>query len=137
MSHLSRQVDRGSHTLKRVEIAAHTDPTSPRTPQSGGDDSVDQELHDDIGENTRLVPVNETLLGVLDYLFSFSIVNAFGFDPNEKTGPVGVGPENYIADSGEIDYTVYFENDPEFANAPAQVVTITDSLKTTCQRSTR
>ena len=49
-------------------------------------------------------------------------------DPNDKTGAAGYGEENYIADTLPLPYTVFFENDPKFAEAPAQEITVTDVL---------
>jgi len=49
-------------------------------------------------------------------------------DPNEKVGPEGYGPDRIISADDELYYTVYFENDPEIASAPAQEVFITDNL---------
>ncbi len=49
------------------------------------------------------------------------------FDPNEKVGPAGAGPEGYLV-PGEMLYTIYFENDPERATAPAQEVRVVDQL---------
>ena len=97
----------------------------------GGDPSVEQKLRDDLGDAAR--EFEQFLAGLADVVLGpfrtfRRILNFFGFDPNEKTGPIGVGAENYVAEAGRLDYTVYFENDPEFANAPAQVVTITDQL---------
>ncbi|MEF8796984.1 MAG: T9SS type A sorting domain-containing protein [Salinivenus sp.] len=50
-------------------------------------------------------------------------------DPNDKRGPEGVGAERYTAQTDSLPYTVFFENKPE-ATAPAQEVTITDTLGT-------
>jgi Ca2+-binding RTX toxin-like protein len=50
------------------------------------------------------------------------------FDPNQKVGTVGFGANSAIANDSLLPYTIYFENDPEQATAPAQVVTITDQL---------
>jgi len=50
-------------------------------------------------------------------------------DPNEKRGPSGVGPERYTSQTDSLPYTILFENKPE-ATAPAQRVTITDTLGT-------
>jgi len=52
------------------------------------------------------------------------------FDPNDKIGPAGSGPlgENLIEVDEELFYTILFENDPVFASAPAQRVTIIDVL---------
>ncbi|MEM9157490.1 MAG: hypothetical protein AAGB46_00465 [Verrucomicrobiota bacterium] len=51
------------------------------------------------------------------------------FDPNDKFGANGFGPEGFIPGGIIIPYTVLFENDPEEgATAPALRVTITDQL---------
>ncbi len=50
------------------------------------------------------------------------------FDPNDKVGPQGSGPENYRVVDQILPYTIYFENDPEFATAAAQQVRIVDQL---------
>ncbi len=50
------------------------------------------------------------------------------FDPNEKVGPAGAGPNAFLASAAAMPYTVYFENDPDKATAPAQKVTVTDQL---------
>ncbi|QDU76821.1 hypothetical protein Pan97_38780 [Bremerella volcania] len=49
-------------------------------------------------------------------------------DPNDILGPEGFGPENFIAATEPLDYTIRFENDPIFATAPAQTVRITQQL---------
>ena len=46
-------------------------------------------------------------------------------DPNEILGPDGFGPEKFIAAKNTIPYIINFENDPDFATAPAQKVTVT------------
>jgi hypothetical protein len=48
-------------------------------------------------------------------------------DPNAKLGPTGYAQANYIAYPDEVPYVIYFEN-LETATAPAQTVTITDTL---------
>ena len=48
-------------------------------------------------------------------------------DPNALIGPAGVGTQNYIQDSGNLAYTVQFENDGSVA---AQDVTVTEQLST-------
>jgi hypothetical protein len=45
-------------------------------------------------------------------------------DPNEIRGPWGYGDEQFIAQSERVNYTILFENEPEFASAPAQGVRI-------------
>lgn len=49
-------------------------------------------------------------------------------DPNDIVGPEGYGPGKMIAKSKSHPYMVRFENDPEFATAPAQVVKINHPL---------
>lgn len=61
-------------------------------------------------------------------------------DPNEKLGPVGIGPQNWITGDDALPYRINFENlgpgskdangdpYPTFATAPAQRVTVTDQL---------
>jgi hypothetical protein len=49
-------------------------------------------------------------------------------DPNDKTGASGIGEGHYLLPGTPLAYTVQFENDPEHANAAAQVVAITDQL---------
>lgn len=49
-------------------------------------------------------------------------------DPNDILGPQGFGPENWVAVTQPLDYTIRFENDPEFATAPAQEIRITQTL---------
>lgn len=45
-------------------------------------------------------------------------------DPNEIIGPAGYGPERWVSVEATLPYTVLFENDPDFATAPAQKVLI-------------
>lgn len=45
-------------------------------------------------------------------------------DPNEIIGPAGYGPERWVSVEATLPYTVLFENDPDFATAPAQKVVI-------------
>jgi PKD repeat protein len=48
-------------------------------------------------------------------------------DPNEKSGPSGFGPNNYLRASNGFPYTIYFEN-KSTATAPAHQIAITDKL---------
>ena len=50
------------------------------------------------------------------------------FDPNDILGPRGFGQQRWVAASEPLDYTIRFENDPVFATAPAQVVSVTQQL---------
>jgi streptogramin lyase len=56
-------------------------------------------------------------------------------DPNVKIGSQGVGSAAYVAASAPLGYSVYFDNQPT-ATAPAQAVTITDTLNANLDLST-
>jgi hypothetical protein len=45
-------------------------------------------------------------------------------DPNDITGPSGRGEEHWINRSDPMPFRIRFENDPKFATAPAQKVTV-------------
>jgi Tol biopolymer transport system component len=50
-------------------------------------------------------------------------------DPNEIIGPAGFGPQRFRPPSAApLPYTIYYENDPDQATAPAQEVVITHQL---------
>ncbi len=49
-------------------------------------------------------------------------------DPNDITGPLGYDTAHWVAVADEMGYTIRFENDPDFATAPAQVVKITHPI---------
>ncbi|KKL62677.1 hypothetical protein LCGC14_2182810, partial [marine sediment metagenome] len=122
----------GRVTINEAQKAASkaytaADPT--QHPQHGGDDDVNQELHDDLGEASRKT-FGEHILDGLNYIdrLALNIANVFSDDPNEKVGPQGAGEGNFLPQVQPFQYTIYFENDPEKANAPAQVVTVTDQL---------
>src|SRR5690606_24369033 len=51
------------------------------------------------------------------------------YDPNMIMGPKGIGEARYIKDQSIANYKVLFENKAS-ATAPAQLVTITDTLDT-------
>ncbi len=51
----------------------------------------------------------------------------YSFDPNEKTGPAGIGVQGYVSGNDVMTYVVYFENLPA-ATAPAQQVYVVDTL---------
>ena len=52
----------------------------------------------------------------------------FSCDPNEIHGPPGFGDERWVSDQETLPYTIYFENDPEFASAAAQKVIVRQPL---------
>lgn len=49
-------------------------------------------------------------------------------DPNDILGPAGYGDEKWVGVNDALPYTVRFENDPNLATAPAQVVRVTQTL---------
>lgn len=49
-------------------------------------------------------------------------------DPNDIIGPEGFGTGKMVSKFKQQPYTIRFENDPDFATAPAQVVRITQPL---------
>ena len=46
-------------------------------------------------------------------------------DPNDIIGPDGYDSERWVSINDELSYTIRFENDPDFATAPAQKVVVT------------
>jgi hypothetical protein len=56
-------------------------------------------------------------------------------DPNQKFGPQGVGQNAYISGQQSVPYGIYFDNQPT-ATAPAQTVTLTDTLDPNLNLST-
>ena len=50
-------------------------------------------------------------------------------DPNAKIGPVGYGPQGYVAVDSDLPYVIYFENSTN-ATVPAQQVFVWDYLST-------
>ncbi|MBE9168127.1 tandem-95 repeat protein [Pleurocapsales cyanobacterium LEGE 06147] len=49
-------------------------------------------------------------------------------DPNDILGPQGFGEQQWLSANSPLNYTIRFENDPQLATAPAQVVKITQKL---------
>jgi hypothetical protein len=45
-------------------------------------------------------------------------------DPNDITGPAGYAVPRWVAANKPMEYTIRFENDPDFATSPAQLVYI-------------
>ncbi|MBK9637157.1 MAG: hypothetical protein IPO63_04840 [Bacteroidetes bacterium] len=69
---------------------------------------------------------NDSISGPDDGIsLSFQIVVPISRDPNEIWGPTGYEDERFVAKANPLGYTILFENDPEFATAPAQLVHIT------------
>jgi hypothetical protein len=57
----------------------------------------------------------------------FSITPVSSLDPNVKVGPLGFGPQHYVATAPAVPYSVFFTNEGT-ATAAAQTVVITDQL---------
>ena len=66
--------------------------------------------------------------GIGDPGGSGSYAIAFSHDPNEKVGVNGAGGKDCVLPGDDMIYTVFFENDPELANAAAQEVRVIDVL---------
>ncbi len=49
-------------------------------------------------------------------------------DPNDLVGPAGFGDKRWVSVSAQLPYKIRFENDPDQATAPAQVVSIEQDL---------
>jgi len=76
------------------------------------------------------VCVNDDLFRIfnqLDYnLYEFEIIRPV--DPNDVIGPACYGDKKWIGNDHALVYNIRFENDPKLATAPAQIVTIRQSL---------
>lgn len=59
---------------------------------------------------------------------STSMIAAIPVDPNELKGPEGIDSIRWVSINDVLNYTVLFENDPEFATAHAQIVDIRANL---------
>jgi hypothetical protein len=62
------------------------------------------------------------LLGLLSAVFTPAYAS------NIILGPPGVGSEHWVSANDPLNYKIQFENDPESATAPVQVLTITQTL---------
>ena len=62
---------------------------------------------------------------------ALGIIVQNSWDPNEKIGLNGYGPEHFIRGDQEIPYLVYFENHPDSATLSARLVSVTDTLDVT------
>ncbi|TAK63092.1 MAG: T9SS type A sorting domain-containing protein, partial [Bacteroidetes bacterium] len=60
---------------------------------------------------------------------SKEVCSIASWDPNEKVGPVGYGPDSIVTLSNPLAYSIYFEN-KDSATAAAQEVEIKDTLDT-------
>ena len=57
-------------------------------------------------------------------IIDFAVIDC-SKDPNEIAGPMGFDSLRYVNASDRMRYSISFENDPEFASAPASRVTVT------------
>lgn len=62
--------------------------------------------------------------------FAFFIPIRCSYDPNDIIGPPSYGDDKWVSINATLPYKVRFENDPKFATAPAQKVTIDHPLDT-------
>lgn len=63
------------------------------------------------------------------YINSFSTTEVVDSeDPNDIIGPEGFGDERWVGITQPLDYRIRYENDPDLASAPAQVVRIVHPL---------
>ena len=58
------------------------------------------------------------------YSAGAEIVGQFSYDPNEIVGPQGYDSLRWVSINDVLNYTILFENDPEFATANAQKVDV-------------
>lgn len=65
------------------------------------------------------IPIPEATIGD-----AASMIMVAPVDPNELKGPIGVDSVRWVSKNDVLNYTVLFENDPEFATAHAQIVDI-------------
>ena len=57
------------------------------------------------------------------------VMGWYSADPNEIIGPQGYDTLRWVGRDAVLDYTIYFENDPEFATAAAQMVDVRFDFK--------
>ena len=58
------------------------------------------------------------------YSASTEKVDQFSYDSNEIVGPQGYDSLRWVSINDVLNYTIFFENDPEFATANAQRVDV-------------
>ncbi len=80
----------------------------------------------DLARNLAPMPLSQRIA-----MDSSSTTSVGSVDPNEKVGPLGYSDalHDAVVEPGDVlSYSIYFENDPEFATAPAQEVFVDDQL---------
>jgi hypothetical protein len=82
-------------------------------------------IHIPITVNCGEEPPDDTDCFIYDVTY---VGDCGSYDPNDITGPRGVGDEKWISESRSYSYTIGFENDAKKASAPAAVVRVTQAL---------
>ncbi len=65
-----------------------------------------------------------SFFGAKDDGDEFNIPRVHAVDPNEISGPIGYDTAQWVSINDDLGYTIFYENDPAFATAPAQIVEI-------------
>ncbi len=86
------------------------DPTAPNGGQGSSPNGSQQSPSGSTGSNPNDIPI--------------SIDRLHAVDPNDIIGPVGYDSIQWMSVNDNFGYTIRFENDPEFATGPAQIVRI-------------
>jgi CSLREA domain-containing protein len=122
----------GSVCIPKDTVAPHLDPKKNDGFIDPGDCAM--ELHHHISDDGKLcVPDNKKGCGFLPNPFvpSNPFCGTFkiraSLDPNQKTGPLGLGDAHYVSAANSFYYQIEFENSPS-ATGAAQTVVVTDPL---------
>jgi RHS repeat-associated protein len=68
--------------------------------------------------------VEDLVKNIINKYNQISLAIITAVDPNDILGPTGYGPEKWVSANENLDYTIRFENDPDFATAAARNVFI-------------
>lgn len=68
--------------------------------------------------------MQENIDDLTGLVYGWAIPIIAAYDPNEIVGPAGYDSAQWVSVKDTLNYTVFFENDPDFATAPAQVVEV-------------
>ena len=90
--------------------------------------SLDFSTHDDSSDLLGGLMSLLDLVSDREQVLQWVMDVVFSRDPNDILGPQGFGDSRWMSTDEALNYTIRFENDPEFATAPAQVVSITQQL---------
>ena len=104
-------------------VASHQNATQTPVLNPGGFTNVTMGLDTktDATDQMQIAQIQSPPVSVLELDVGMS------WDPNDKVGSAGVGPEQFVA-PGPLEYTIHFENDPVLATLPAQEVLVSDQL---------